>query len=129
MRNDGLKDFKKDRHHHGERYKGKDGSHQRGPKTFRRGRAIAFLEMLNLKRSTLKQQLDQPEFESIHPILVGELKAIDMVINEFIQLFEIHISEAVEVSKTNSGETETFLPAGKDSKPDAEKGRECDETN
>ncbi|GIO71003.1 hypothetical protein J27TS7_05170 [Paenibacillus dendritiformis] len=69
------------------------------------------------------------EFESIHPILVGELKAIDMVINEFIQLFEIHISEAVEASRINSGETEAFPPAGKDSKSDAEKGRECDETH
>lgn len=51
--------------------------------------------MLHLKRATLKQQLDQPEFESIRPILVGELKAIDMVINEFVQLFEIHESEGV----------------------------------
>ena len=72
---------------------GKRGSHQRGAKTFRRGRAIAFLERMYLKRSTIKQQLDQPEFQSIQPILVGELKAIDMVINEFIQLFEINEDE------------------------------------
>ncbi|RXI96200.1 hypothetical protein DS745_20880 [Anaerobacillus alkaliphilus] len=66
---------------------------QGGPKTFRRGRAIAILETLNLKRSTIKQQLEQPEFQSIQQILVGELKALDMVINEFTQLFEIQENE------------------------------------
>lgn len=79
---------KKEGRHRGRRHGGEGG-----PKTFRRGRAIAFLERMNLKRSTIKQQLEQPEFQSIHPILVGELKAIDMVINEFIQLFEINEDE------------------------------------
>ncbi|QDQ03240.1 hypothetical protein FOH38_23970 [Lysinibacillus fusiformis] len=88
-------------HHRGGRYKGREGSHQRGPKTFRRGRAIAFLEMMNVKRSTIKQQLELPEFHSIQPILVGELKAIDMIINEFTQLFEIHESEAMDTSDEN----------------------------
>lgn len=85
--------------------------------------------MLNLKRSTIKQQLDQPEFESIHQILVGELKAIDMVINEFIQLFEIHISEAIEVPKTKNEETETSVSESKEFKAKDEKGSESDETN
>ena len=91
---------KKEGRHRGRRYGGEEGSHQRGPKTFRRGRAIAFLERMHLKRSTIKQQLDQPEFQSIHPILVGELKAIDMVINEFIQLFEINEDEMVDSKKS-----------------------------
>ena len=64
--------------------------HQRGAKTFRRGRAIAFLEKMELKRSTLKKQLEMPELQTINPILVGELKAIDMVIDEFVQLFELY---------------------------------------
>ena len=34
--------FMKEGHHRGERHKGRDGAHHRGPKTFRRGRAIAF---------------------------------------------------------------------------------------
>lgn len=63
---------------------------RRGAKTFRRGRAIAFLETLEVKRSTLKKQLELSELQSIHPVLVGELKAIDMVINEFIQVFELY---------------------------------------
>lgn len=100
MRSEKFKDFKKEGHHRGERHKGKDHSGHRGAKTFRRGRAIAFLEMMNLKRSTLKQQLETPELQSINPILVGELKAIDMVINEFIQLFEIHESEVLKKEET-----------------------------
>ena len=78
----------------------KRAGRHRGAKTFRRGRAIAFLERMHLKRSTIKQQLDQPEFQSIYPILVGELKAIDMVINEFSQLFEINEDEMVDSKKT-----------------------------
>jgi hypothetical protein len=91
-------EFKQEGHHRrGERHKGKEaGSHPRGAKTFRRGRAIAFLEMMNLKRTTIKKQLEEPEFQSIQQILIGELKAIDMVINEFVQVFEIHESEMME---------------------------------
>ncbi|MGE7928905.1 hypothetical protein [Lysinibacillus xylanilyticus] len=100
MRSEKFKEFREDGHHRGGRHRGRDGSHQRGAKTFRRGRAIAFLEMMNLKRATIKQQLEQPEFQSIQPILVGELKAIDMVINEFIQLFEIHESEMMASSES-----------------------------
>ncbi|WP_018933423.1 hypothetical protein [Gracilibacillus lacisalsi] len=66
---------------------------KRGAKTFRRGRALAFLERLKLKRSTIQQQLDQPEFQSIQQILVGELKAIDMMMEEFKQLFELDETE------------------------------------
>ncbi|GAB6258589.1 hypothetical protein [Peribacillus sp. N1] len=106
--------FKKDGHHVG-RHKD-HGSHHRGPKTFRRGRAIAFLEMMNLKRSTIMEQLDKPEFQSINQILVGELKAIDMLINEFIQLFEIQENEAAD-KKSEEKETSN------------EKGMETNETN
>ncbi|MCU6603754.1 hypothetical protein OCO53_25270 [Peribacillus frigoritolerans] len=104
---------KKDGHHRGKDH----GSHHRGPKTFRRGRAIAFLDMMNLKRSTIKEQLDQPEFQSIQQILVGELKAIDMLINEFIQLFEIQENE--EAAEKSNEEKETSN----------EKGMEMNETN
>ncbi|MFD1852223.1 hypothetical protein D8M05_10455 [Oceanobacillus bengalensis] len=47
------------------------------------GRAITFLERMNLRRSTLRKQLETPELQSIHPILVGEQKAVEMVIDEF----------------------------------------------
>jgi hypothetical protein len=98
MRNEGNMGHHKDRHHRGDGDGHKHKDHEHGAKTFRRGRAIAFLEMLNLKRSTLKQQLITPELQSINTILVGELKAIDLVINEFVQLFELHEVEELEVS-------------------------------
>lgn len=72
---------------------------------------------MNLKRSTIKEQLGQPEFQSIQQILVGELKAIDMLINEFIQLFEIQENE--EAAEKGNEEKETSN----------EKGMEMNETN
>ncbi|MGE7110147.1 hypothetical protein [Lysinibacillus sp. NPDC047702] len=114
MRSEIYKEFRKEGHHRGERHRGRDGSSHRGPKTFRRGRAIAFLEMMNLKRATIKQQLEQPEFQSIEPILIGELKAIDMVINEFIQLFDIHESETEENSDTNEEKENSSLKPAAD---------------
>lgn len=53
----------------------------------------------------------------LHKILVGELKAIDMLINEFIQLFEIQENE--EAAEKGSEEKETSN----------EKGMEMNETN
>lgn len=79
--------------HRGEHRRGAREEISRGPKTFRRGRAVTFLEQLTIKRTTIAQQLEQPEFQSIQQILIGELKALDMVINEFTQLFEIHADE------------------------------------
>ncbi len=106
--------FKEEEHSRGERHEGREGSHPRGAKTFRRGRAIAFLDMMNLKRSTIKQQLELPEFQSIQAILVGELKAIDMIISEFTQLFEIHDSETTDLS---SEDVETAIPKMDSQKP------------
>lgn len=48
---------------------------------------------MNVKRATLKQQLESPELQSINPILVGELKAVETIIDEFTQLFEIYEDE------------------------------------
>lgn len=70
--------------------------HQQGAKTFRRVRAINFLESMYVKRDTLKEQLNSPELQSINSTLVGELKAIEMVISEFSQVFEIHEFEELE---------------------------------
>ncbi|OJH16841.1 hypothetical protein BLX88_22130 [Bacillus obstructivus] len=95
MRNEGYRSRGKDRHHRGEGHNRKEKHVHQGAKTFRRGRAIAFLEMMSLKRDTLKQQLETPELQTINPILVGELKAVEMVINEFVQMFELYEFEAM----------------------------------
>ena len=97
MRNEGYRGRGKDRHHRGEGHNRKEKHVHQGAKTFRRGRAIAFLEMMSLKRDTLKQQLETPELQTINPILVGELKAVEMVINEFVQMFELYEFEALEI--------------------------------
>jgi len=78
--------------------------HHHGAQTFRRGRALEFLERLHIKRSTFKQQLEAPEFQEIRPVLLGELKAIELVIEEFTKHFELH--EADE----NMTESEQALP-------------------
>lgn len=110
MRNEEYRGHNKERNHSGDRCKGKDrDSYPRGAKTFRRGRAIAFLEMMNLKRSTLKQQLHTRELQSINPIVVGELKAVEMVINEFVQLFDLHEIEAMETDSKKNEEEDTSV--------------------
>jgi hypothetical protein len=126
MRREEFKEYKREGHHRGERYRGKDSSsHHRGPKTFRRGRAIAFLETMNVKRATIKQQLEQPEYQSIQQILVGELKAMDMVINEFIQLFEIQENETTDMIS----EEENTIIDNKESMPHEAEGKDINETN
>lgn len=42
-----------------------------------------------MKRSTLVQQLNQPEYEAIQQVISGELKAVDTIIHEFIHTFEL----------------------------------------
>ncbi|WP_396954487.1 hypothetical protein [Niallia sp.] len=74
----------------GDGHRGKGGA---GAKTFRRGRAMDFLERLQVKRITLKQQLAAAEFQEINQVILGELKAIEMVIDEFIKHFELHEGE------------------------------------
>lgn len=70
---------------HGEHH-GKRGN---GAQTFRRGRILVFLEQMQNRRTTLARQLGQAEYEHIRPMISGELKAIDQVIDEYIHLFEL----------------------------------------
>ncbi|MEH7081884.1 hypothetical protein V7139_03995 [Neobacillus drentensis] len=117
MNSEEFRDHEKGRHHRGEGYKRKDkDSHHRGAKTFRRGRALAFLEMMNVKRSTIMKQLEAPEFQSINQILIGELKAMDMIINEYTQLFELHEFDAMDSIHKKTDEEETSLLATNDKK-------------
>lgn len=107
MKRGNFMDEKKERHHHGGHCHEKGHEFQpRGAKTFRRGRAIAFLEMMQVKRTTVKRQLEEPEFESIRQILTGELKAMDMIMDEFIRLFDIHESEVDETADEQKGDKE-----------------------
>ncbi|MBS4196685.1 hypothetical protein [Lederbergia citri] len=63
-------------------------------------------------------------FQSIHSILVGELKVLDLVNNEIMQLFEIHECEIVE--KHNNEKEIMDAPESIDN---GEKGNEPYETD
>ena len=86
---------------HGE-HEGKRG---RGAQTFRRGRILVFLEQMQNRRTTLARQLGQEEYEHIRPIISGELKAIDQVIDEYVHLFELQ-NEDVIPNKNLESESE-----------------------
>ncbi|MNP18401.1 hypothetical protein D3C76_1108840 [compost metagenome] len=72
----------------------RDDKNIQSAKTFRRGRIIIFLRQLQVKRSTLVQQLQQPEFKSIEQVISGELKAVDEMIQQFTHLFELREIES-----------------------------------
>ncbi|MCG7376445.1 hypothetical protein MH215_05525 [Paenibacillus sp. ACRSA] len=74
-----------------------------GAQTFRRGRVLLFLEQMQNHRTTLARQLTQEEFEHIRPVISGELKAMDQVIDEYIHLFEL---EEEHVSNTKNLESD-----------------------
>ncbi|GGG68495.1 hypothetical protein [Paenibacillus radicis (ex Gao et al. 2016)] len=77
--------------------------HHKSAQTFRRGRAIAFLDTLVVKRTTLQRQLNDPQFESIKPVISGELKATETIMEEFIHLFQLQEASSEE-SDENEGE-------------------------
>ncbi|MBO7742880.1 hypothetical protein I8J29_01640 [Paenibacillus sp. MWE-103] len=85
----GPHDHRDHRGHRGPEHDERGKHRFQSAQTFRRGRAIAFLERLQVRRSTLLQQLNQPEYDTIKPIISGELKATDAIIQEFIHSFEL----------------------------------------
>ncbi|WP_433753511.1 hypothetical protein [Paenibacillus amylolyticus] len=86
-----------------------NGEHQgkrgHGAQTFRRGRILVFLEHMQNRRATLARQLGQEEYEHIRPMISGELKAIDQVIDEYVHLFELQ-NEDVSPNKNLESESE-----------------------
>lgn len=95
--------------HHGGRRRGENEEKRHGAKTFRRGRALAFYEMMNTKSISLKKQLETPELQSINPILVGELKAVETIMDEFANLFELVEVEETAQEEVSDGESTTAL--------------------
>lgn len=74
----------------------------KGAQTFRRGRALEFYRQLEMKRSTLKQQLESAELQSIHPVIAGELKATEAIMNDFVGLFQLN--ELLEEAQATEAE-------------------------
>ncbi|WP_433940243.1 hypothetical protein [Paenibacillus lautus] len=77
---------------HGRRREEGHGGREGGKmaQTFRRGRALSFLDNLVVKRETLKKQVNDPDLEAIRDVVSGELKAVDQIIQEYIQAFELY---------------------------------------
>lgn len=109
------------RHRHEEGHEhGGHGKHRfHSAQTFRRGRALAFLETLSLKRATLLQQLNQPEYDAIKAVISGEMKATDAIIQEFIHAFELREMPPQEQEDNPSNEH--------NDKPTDEDGEEADD--
>lgn len=64
--------------------------HRKGnAQTFRRGRAVVFMQQLEKKREVIKRQIDMPELASIRDVLIGELKAVEMILEEFKVAFDL----------------------------------------
>lgn len=61
-----------------------------GAQTFRRKRIVQFLIQLETRKASLQKQLETPELQNLHPVLLGELKAVQTTIDEYIQLFELY---------------------------------------
>ncbi|MEK4427443.1 2-keto-3-deoxygluconate kinase [Solibacillus sp. FSL K6-1523] len=83
----------KDRHQREHEQCNREGR-RKGAQTFRRGRALEFYRQLGTKRETLKKQLESKELQSIHPIIAGELKATEAIMDEFIVTFQL--TETIE---------------------------------
>jgi hypothetical protein len=90
-------------HHH--------GHHQGGAQTFRRGRVLEFLQQLDIKRTTLLQQLQQPELQSLSQVLSGELKAVELIRNEFIEWFALHPTHLVRQTNGTTAESLDSSPS------------------
>lgn len=43
-----------------------------------------------MKRETLKKQVNDPDLQAIRDVVSGELKAVDQIIQEYIQAFELY---------------------------------------
>ena len=54
------------------------------------GARAFLLDNLIVKRETLKKQVNDPDFEAIREVVSGELKAVDQIIQEYIQAFELY---------------------------------------
>lgn len=77
-----------------EECRGRRGERRGGAQTFRRKRAMQFLQHLETKQASLKKQLETPELQNLNSIALGELKATQEIIDNFIEVFELYEVEA-----------------------------------
>lgn len=61
--------------------------------TFRRGRIAEFIRRLIWRKNALNEQLEYPELAEMKTNIQGQIHALDMVIREMIQEFEIQLED------------------------------------
>lgn len=86
---------------HGHHGRGGEEGHKKA-KMFRRKRALTFLELLYVKQQTLKGQLQSDDFQASRLVIEGELKATEMILEEFKVMFNVNLSELDEESTEDS---------------------------
>lgn len=62
-------------------------------KTFRRGKIEDYFHRLRVRKAVLRNQLEQKEFESLAAQIKGEIKAIDLIVKELAEEFDIDYPE------------------------------------
>lgn len=61
--------------------------------TFRRAKIEDYLHRLWVRKAVLKNQLEQEEFKSLEQYIKGEIKALDLIIKELADEFNINYPE------------------------------------
>ena len=82
--------------HHRHHLEMKEDRPSKGAQTFRRKRALEFLNVLQAKEALLKKQLDTSELQAANPVIAGELKATQSLMEDFVKLFQLHEVEEVQ---------------------------------
>lgn len=71
--------------------------------TFRRGRIEDYMKKLRIRRELLKDQLEKKEFSSKIQYISGQLSAVDSVIQELADEFDIEIPERIRIGEQRNG--------------------------
>ncbi|MFC5470450.1 hypothetical protein ACFPPD_17280 [Cohnella suwonensis] len=76
--------------HRGEHGQEGGGEGRISAQTFRRGRAVAFLQQLTVKQDALRKQLNDPDLAAVREVVSGELKAVDEILHQFVLAFDLY---------------------------------------
>jgi hypothetical protein len=72
--------------------------------TYRKSKVEHYVAMLQLRKKTIKQQIEQEELKGMRDYLQGQLSAIDLIVNELQA--EFHLESTTLSEKEHSDERE-----------------------
>ncbi len=79
--------------------------------TFRKRKVEDFIRRLNLRESILRKQLLQREFATNEQFLQGQLSAVDAIIQELVEEFDLNSVESKELSEREWVQEATRSPS------------------